>query len=52
VGGSRCSDVIVSYSSTCSPTTAPIRRMPSLISSSFDPEKFSRIELVPWRPST
>ena len=31
---SRCSPVIVSYRATCSPTTLPIRRMPSRISSS------------------
>ena len=40
----------VPYSSTCSDTTLPLRRIPSRISSSLTPEKFSRIDDAP-RPS-
>ena len=47
----RCSPVIVSYSAICSETTWPIRRTPSRISHSVEPEKLSRIEAPP-RPST
>ena len=43
--------VSVPYSSTCSRTTSPISRIPSRMSSSPTPEKFSRIEEPP-RPST
>ena len=54
-GSSRLRDgaipVSVPYSSTCSRTISPIRLIPSRMSSSPTPEKFSRIDDPP-RPST
>jgi hypothetical protein len=44
------SPVSVPYSCTCCVTTSPMRRIPSRIASSSEPEKLSRIELRP-RPS-